>query len=125
MNGPQKRQRHRCSGGEAVAKLKALYGTNRNTPRLPERWRERLPDPETYYRAHVAKLGKGHGNGWAQGQCPFHEDRNASLSVNLAQPRGFWKCFAGCGSGDMVSFHMKLTGLPFADSARALLGGRP
>lgn len=108
---------------DAIARLGALYGRN-NSKRLPGNWRDRLPDPGTYYRQHVAKLGKAHGNGWAQGQCPFHDDRNASLSVNLANPRGFWKCFAGCGSGDMVGFHMRRTGLAFPDAARDLLGVR-
>lgn len=30
-------------------------------------------------------------------QCPFHDDRRPSLSVNL--DTGAWICFAGCGSG--------------------------
>lgn len=110
----------RVSG--AIARLGALYGKADST-RLPDNWRDCLPDPDAYYRARVAKLGKAHGNGWAQGRCPFHEDRNASLSVSLLH--GGWKCFAGCGGGDMVSFHMRTSGLAFADAARDLLGVRP
>jgi DNA primase len=91
-----------------------------NRQRLPDNWRDRLPDPDAYYRANVAKLGKPNRNGWAQGRCPFHEDKADSFSVKLAE-RGNWKCFAGCGSGDVVSFHMRRTGLPFADAARDLL----
>lgn len=91
--------------------------------RLPGNWRDRLPNPEPYYRANVAKLGKANGGGWAQGVCPFHEDRNASLSVKVAE-RGNWKCFAGCGGGDLVSFHMRRAGLDFADAVRDLLGVR-
>lgn len=101
-----------------IARLKALY-SSANSSRLPDNWRDRLSDPGHYYARHVAKLGKAHGNGWAQGRCPFHDDRNASLSVNLEH--GGWKCFAGCGAGDMVAFHMRLTGLAFKEAARELL----
>lgn len=92
-------------------------------PRIPRNWRNRLPDPETYYRARVDKLGKRHSNGWAQGRCPFHEDSNASFSVCLDGERGHWRCFAGCGHGDLVSFHMRLTSLNFVEAVRDLLGG--
>lgn len=90
--------------------------------RMPSNWRQRMPDPERYYRARVDKLGRRHGSGWAQGRCPFHEDGTASLSVHLDSPRGGWRCFAGCGSGDLLSFHMRLTGLGFADAVRDLVG---
>ncbi|MDC8637048.1 CHC2 zinc finger domain-containing protein [Xanthomonas hortorum] len=125
MTGPRKRSGPGGNRGHAQAvRLGAwrVYQSPTRSGRLPDDWRKRLPEPESYYRAHVAKLGKAHGNGWAQGRCPFHEDGTASLSVNLSQPCGFWKCFAGCGSGDMVTFHMKRSGLPFADAARDLLG---
>ena len=92
-------------------------------PRIPRNWRARLPDPETYYRARVEKLGARHGNGWAQGRCPFHDDRNASLSVRLDDERGHWRCFAGCGHGDLVSFHMRLSALNFVEAVRDLVGG--
>ena len=55
-------------------------------------------------------------------QCPFHEDRTASLSVHPVI--GIWKCFAGCGAGDLVSFHMKRTGMVFVAAVRDLLGLR-
>ena len=91
--------------------------------RMPRNWRERMPDPERYYRARVDKLGPRHGNGWAQGRCPFHDDGTASLSVHLDNPRGGFRCFAGCGHGDLLAFHMRLTGLDFADAVRDLVGG--
>lgn len=90
---------------------------------MPHNWRERLPDSETYYRARVERLGRRHGNGWAQGRCPFHDDGTASLSVYLGEAGGGWRCFAGCGAGDLLSFHMRLTGLGFADAVRDLVGG--
>lgn len=108
---------------DAIAGYRALYG-NRNSTRLPDNWRDRLPDPAGYYAEHVVKLGKRNGDGWAQGRCPFHDDRDASLSVNLAGLRGCWKCFAGCGAGDLVAFHMRLRVVPFAEAVRDLVGLR-
>lgn len=108
---------------DAIAGNRARYG-NRNSTRLPDNWRDRLPTPSAYYADKVAKLGRRNGDGWAQGRCPFHEDRDASLSVHLDGLRGCWKCFAGCGSGDLVAFHMRLYGMPFAEAVRDLVGVR-
>lgn len=91
-------------------------------PKLPKNWRDHVPDPDAYYRQHVAKLGKANGSGWAQGTCPFHDDRSASLSVNMQE--GGWRCFSGCGGGDLIGFHMKVTGKVFKDAVADLLGVR-
>lgn len=101
----------------------ALTRTNWQEQRLPRNWRERMPYPETYYRSRVERLSPRHGNGWAQGCCPFHDDRNASLSVRLDGERGHWRCFAGCGSGDLLAFHMRLTGMQFVQAVRDLVRG--
>ena len=53
--------------------------------------------------------------------CPFHEDRNASLSVKVVDARGHWRCFAGCGAGDLVAFHMRRTGKAFQEAVADLL----
>ena len=91
--------------------------------RFPDNWREHMPDPAAYYGQHVAKLGKMNGTGWAQGVCPFHDDHNKSLSVCITGERGGWRCFAGCGGGDLVGFHSRLRGLDFKAAVRDLLGG--
>jgi len=39
-----------------------------------------------------------------RGLCPFHDDRNASFSVNIE--KNYWKCFAGCGGGSIIDFWM-------------------
>jgi hypothetical protein len=83
------------------------------TDRLPANWRAHLPEPATYFAAHVARLSRPNATGWAQGVCPLHDDRNASLSVNVTHARGGWRCFAGCGSGDLIGFHQRLTGKDF------------
>lgn len=102
--------------------VRPVYGTRGAGARIPESWRDRLPDPASYYTQCIAKLGKPNATGWAQGQCPFHEDRNASLSVHVASVKGQWRCFASCGGGDLVSFHMRRTGLDFKAAVRDLIG---
>ncbi len=118
---PKKRQ---CPAGTGrfVENMGKLYGTNRNPSRLPVDWRERIArmDAAGYYAQQVAKLGRPNGAGWAQGRCPFHEDRSDSLSVNIGGAGG-WRCFAGCGAGDLLSFHGRKTGMAFADAVRDLL----
>ncbi len=62
--------------------------------------------------------------------CPWHDDSDPSLSIDAAA--GLWKCYAGCGEGDMVLFYAKVRGLDaqgdFKGLARAIedeaLGGR-
>jgi hypothetical protein len=105
-----------------VACLSALHGKAKPA-RIPDNWREHMPDPAAYYGQHVAKLGKTNGTGWAQGVCPFHDDRNKSLSVCITGERGGWRCFAGCGGGDLIGFHSRLRGLDFKAAVRDLLGG--
>ena len=39
-----------------------------------------------------------------RGQCPFHDDQVASLSVNPQD--NYWHCFAGCGGGSTIDFWM-------------------
>lgn len=114
-----------------ISGLRALYGKAEATPprkgwqspRLPHNWRDRLPDPASYYGQRVDKLGRPNAQGWAQGRCPFHEDHDASLSVNLSSARGGWRCFAGCGAGDLVSFHERLSGKQFNEAVAELVRG--
>lgn len=133
------REKRKPAGGNlrasgAMSGLRALYGNCEATPsrsarkvwqspRLPHDWRDRLPDAGHYYPQHVAKLGRPNASGWAQGRCPLHEDHDASLSVQTAGQHGGWRCFAGCGKGDMVAFHMRLRGCDFRTAVAELLRG--
>ena len=101
--------------------ISALYGSAKPAC-IPSNWRERMPDPATYYAQRVAKLGKPNGNGYAVGLCPFHDDHSPSFGVKLTSSRGHWCCYSGCGKGDMVEFHQRLTGLDFQAAVRDLLG---
>lgn len=113
---------------DAVTALRARSGrfeptdssARSQSAQLPDNWRDRLPDPPSYYRERVAKLGKRSGN-WTVGLCPFHADHNPSFGVKLASARGQWECFAGCGGGDLLTFHMRVTGYGFSNAVRDLL----
>lgn len=110
----------RASSAAVRDSLRTLYG---DKPRTPDNWRDRMPDPAMYYGLHVAKLGRVNAAGWAQGVCPFHDDNNASLSVHVAGASpGAWRCFAGCGGGDLLGFHQRRTGLEFRAAVRDLIG---
>ena len=122
------------TGARHMQNLRGLYGSPkatgstlerkgwRDNPKVPANWRDRLPDPATYYAAKLGKLTRANAQGFVQGRCPFHDDKAASLSVNVGDPRGGWKCFAGCGSGDLLAFHMRLTGQDFQAARAELLG---
>lgn len=128
MSAHQTRQRRadtrRCDYAKQNELTRQLYGTRRRAY-LPADWRQRLPEPASYYRQHVQKLTGPNATGWAQGRCPFHDDKNASLSVHVVGERGNWRCFAGCGGGDLVGFHQRLTGLDFRAAVRDLIGLLP
>lgn len=64
-------------------------------------------DYHAYFSKHVARA-KTSGDQMT-GLCPFHEDRNASFGVNLKT--GQWRCYAGtgCGHGNVVDFHARMT----------------
>jgi hypothetical protein len=104
--------------------LELLYGRRDSPGRLPANWRDRLPAPDVYYRRHVDGLGTPNAAGWASARCPFHDEANPSFSAQLIDVRGGWRCFANCGAGDLVGFHMRRTGLSFTDAVRELLGWR-
>lgn len=110
------------AGGELRGNLTALAGLY-GRDRVPANWRDRLPDGGDYYAQHVGKLSRANGDGWAQGKCPLHDDHDASLSVQVAGCHGGWRCFAGCGKGDMVAFHMRLRSLDFKAAVQELLRG--
>lgn len=61
--------------------------------------KRRLPLPKLLERLGEGELAK------KSARCPFHEDRNNSFSVfQDRQGRWLWKCHAGCGCGDEISF---------------------
>jgi hypothetical protein len=91
-----------------------LYGEAKGKSRYQ---RDRLPDPRDYYQHHLHMLRTG--GDWASAHCPFHEDKNPSLSVNLIH--GGFICH-GCGAngGDVLAFHQRLKNLGFVGAAKDL-----
>lgn len=71
-----------------------------------------LPISEVIESYGVELKPMGHGK--FMGKCPFHEDRLPSLSVS--DTHGYWKCFAGCGSGGSVKFIQQIDGVSFKEA---------
>ncbi len=89
-----------------------LYGRAKRQSRYR---RDLLPDPLTYYRQHLHALRIG--GDWASTRCPFHDDRNPSLGVNLTH--GGFICHACGASGrGVLAFHMRLNGMDFTTAAK-------
>lgn len=77
---------------------------------------ERL-DFEAFYVSEVGELKPG-TNGNHVALCPFHEDTEPSLSVNLKS--GLFKCF-GCGlKGDIFTYYQKRHDCNFKEALAAL-----
>jgi putative DNA primase/helicase len=60
------------------------------------------------------------------GLCPFHDDTGQSFSTYVSETTGHrgWKCFTGCGSGNLIDFYMKRHDLSFRDALQALCEDR-
>ncbi len=56
-------------------------------------------DFKAWAEKHIQGIKWGVGGDPAQGLgvCPFHQDKEPSLSINT--DNGYWHCFAGCGKG--------------------------
>jgi len=63
---------------------------------------------KTYYTSELASLRISADKGMAL--CPFHEDKNPSLSIDMET--GVYHCFGCEASGDVFSFHMEKHRLP-------------
>ncbi|MFC4822237.1 CHC2 zinc finger domain-containing protein [Dokdonella ginsengisoli] len=102
---------------------RASHNNEHATRSLPKSWRDRLLHPSVYYRAHIAGLSKPSASGWAVGPCPFHADTNSSLSVQLTETRGGFRC-SHCGvGGDLIGFEMRRLGQSFAEAVIRLVRG--
>lgn len=68
---------------------------------------DRLVDYRSEYTQYV-KRAKITGDQLI-GLCPFHDDKNNSLSVNLKT--GQWHCFAEDRGGNFTQFYAEINGL--------------
>ncbi|MDE2420895.1 MAG: hypothetical protein KGO49_06920 [Gammaproteobacteria bacterium] len=89
------------------------------TFKLPQHFnRSALPSPEAYYMsiAQLTLIGSGE---WRNAICPFHDDTNPSLRINVAI--GCFRCMAcDAKGGDVIAFHMKKHNMTFINAAKAL-----
>ena len=68
--------------------------------------------------ALLHQLGLGH-LAKKSAKCPFHDDGRNSFSVFRGEGGAwFWKCFAGCGRGDEITFLEKHKGISTREAIR-------
>lgn len=98
------------------------YDARGAIPTLPLDWRRLLPSARDNFNERLKGKQPPAENGWARAYCPLHDDATRSLSVNVLT--GHWRCHAGCGGGDLIALHMKLTGKRFKDAVLDLTRSR-
>lgn len=71
-----------------------------------------------FYSEQIPSL-KLNGKPDALGLCPFHDDHNPSLSVNIET--GLYNCLSNCGAkGSVFDFYMQRHGVAFLAALKAL-----
>lgn len=65
---------------------------------------------------------KGGGN-TRMALCPFHADKNPSLSVDIAKQ--LWNCHAGCGGGSVLDFISRMDGVSVSELLKTTQDTRP
>jgi len=101
--------------------------TQASTPRRPGHLPPRLDaaaiksqiDLPSYIDQHVRLVKAGHDR--FVGICPFHDDRNPSMSV---WADGRWKCFACNAGGDVFEFAMRWHKCGFSEALQIINGGQ-
>lgn len=69
-------------------------------------------DYRSFYTLHLGTLPKPNDQAEVSVICPFHVDKDPSLSINLKT--GLYHCF-GCGAkGDVFKFYQEKENIPFA-----------
>jgi len=82
-----------------------------------------LPEIIQSYGHDLKKQGEGYIT-----NCPFHEDNNPSLSINLKGEVWLWHCFGCRKGGTVIDFIMKKEGLTLGETyekLRSLKGTNP
>ena len=72
---------------------------------------------EDFYKNLVPSL-KVNGKPEALGLCPFHDDHNPSLSVNLET--GLFRCFSCGAKGDIFNFYMRYKDTGFSTALQEI-----
>ena len=83
--------------------------------------RDWLPSPADFYGAQFPAMRVRGNSQWAMVQCCFHPDAKPSLSVNVTEHQGGFKCHAcGAKGSDVVAFTMLRDGVDFKTAAQSL-----
>jgi hypothetical protein len=78
--------------------------------------KRQLPLPALLHRLGFGKHAK------KSAFCPFHDDKHNSFSVwKSVSGLWFWKCHAGCGEGDEITFLGKHHGIPNKEATKLFL----
>jgi len=75
-------------------------------------------DKGTFFKNFIPSLRVKSEKAEATGLCPFHDDHNPSLSVNIE--KGIYKCFACEASGDIFTFYQKLKKVDFPTALKEI-----
>ena len=73
---------------------------------------------ETFFREYVQKFHLPFAKAQATGLCPFHEDSNPSLQMNVVE--GVFNCFSCGKQGDIFNFYMYKHNVSFPEAKEAL-----
>ena len=60
----------------------------------------------TYFEPRLRLEGRGE---WLDGLCPWHDDHNPSLRINIVT--NTWRCFSCQAHGDIVNWHARKLGI--------------
>src|SRR5436190_5998876 len=78
--------------------------------------KQKLPLPAVMHGLGLGEHAK------KSARCPFHDDKRNSFSVwKNGVGLWFWKCHAGCGEGDEISFLERHEGLSDGQAIRRFL----
>src|SRR5713226_10485504 len=77
--------------------------------------KQKLPLPALMHRLGLGEHAK------KSARCPFHEDKRNSFSVWRNGNGWFFKCHAGCGEGDEITFLEKYRSVSNSDATKLFL----
>jgi Protein of unknown function (DUF3631)/CHC2 zinc finger len=74
-----------------------------------------LPLPALLHREDLGEHAK------KSARCPFHDDQRNSFSIWQRDGAWYWKCWAGCGKGDEITFLEKHNGITTGEAIKLFL----
>src|SRR3989338_5950104 len=72
---------------------------------------------KSFYQSFIPTL-KENGKSEVKVLCPFHDDHNPSLSLNLTS--GLYRCFACDNNGDVFTFYQNLKNVDFKTALKEI-----